>query len=247
MATSGQGIGYTGEDILEEYISAHLEPESMILRALYRETNLRLINPRMASGHIQGRLLKMLVTMIRPNRILEIGTFTGYATLCMAEGLPEGGEIHTIEIDDELEDFIRKGINNSPYSDCIRLHIGNALETVPQMGLMFDLIFLDGEKTEYPDYYTAFMNYLRPGGYMIADNTLWDGHVADSSYDSDPQTTAVKKFNDMVHADQRVETAIIPIRDGLTIIRKKLNPGISPNPSKSKTTWTVPDNRRFQD
>ena len=220
MATSGQGIGYTGEDRLEEYISAHLEPESGLLRELYRETNLRLINPRMASGHIQGRLLKMLVTMIRPQLVLEIGTFTGYATLCMAEGLPEGGEIHTIEIDDELEDFICKGIKKSPFSDRIRLHIGNALETVPQLGLMFDMIFLDGEKTEYPDYYDTFMEYLRPGGYMIADNTLWDGHVVDKDYDSDPQTAAVKRFNDMVAADDRVEVAMIPIRDGLTIIRK---------------------------
>lgn len=220
MATSGQGIGYTGENLLEEYISAHIGPESGLLRNLYRETNLRLLNPRMASGHIQGRLLKMMVSMIKPQLILEIGTFTGYATLCMAEGLPEGGIIHTVEIDDELEDFIRKGFEKSPYSDRIRLHIGDALKVVPGLGLMFDMIFLDGEKREYPDYYTALLDYLRPGGYMIADNTLWDGHVVDSNYDSDPQTKAVKRFNDMVAADDRVEVAMIPIRDGLTIIRR---------------------------
>ena len=138
----------------------------------------------------------------------------------MAEGLPEGGIIHTVEIDDELEDFIRKGFEKSPYSDRIRLHIGDALKVVPGLGLMFDMIFLDGEKREYPDYYTALLNYLRPGGYMIADNTLWDGHVVDKDYDSDPQTAAVKRFNDMVAADERVEVAMIPIRDGLTIIRK---------------------------
>ena len=221
MATSGQGIGYTGEDQLEEYISAHIEPESALLRDLYRETNLRLLNPRMASGHIQGRLLKMLVTMIRPQLVLEVGTFTGYATLCMAEGLPQGGVIHTVEIDDELEDFILKGFEKSPYSDRIRLHIGNALKVVPELGLKFDMIFLDGEKREYPQYYTALLDYLKPGGYMIADNTLWDGHVVDSDYDSDPQTVSVRNFNDMVRADDRVEVAMIPIRDGLSIIRKK--------------------------
>ena len=221
MATSGQGIGYTGEDLLEEYISAHIGPESALLRDIYRETNLKLLNPRMASGHIQGRLLKMLVTMIRPQMILEVGTFTGYATLCMAEGLPEGGRIHTVEIDDELEDFILKGFRKSPYSDRIELHIGDALKVVPGLGLKFDMIFLDGEKREYPEYYSALLEYLKPGGYMIADNTLWDGHVVDSEYDSDPQTVAVRKFNDMVRADERVEVAMIPIRDGLTIIRKK--------------------------
>jgi len=221
MATSGQGIGYTGEDLLEEYISAHIGPESALLRDIYRETNLKLLNPRMASGHIQGRLLKMLVTMIRPQMILEVGTFTGYATLCMAEGLPEGGRIHTVEIDDELEDFILNGFKKSPYSDRIELHIGDALKVVPGLGLKFDLIFLDGEKREYPEYYSSLLEYLKPGGYMIADNTLWDGHVVDSEYDSDPQTVAVRKFNDMVRADERVEVAMIPIRDGLTIIRKK--------------------------
>ena len=221
MGNSGQGIGYTGEDILEEYISAHITPQNSLLKNLYRETNLRLLNPRMASGHIQGRLLKMLVTMIKPQLILEVGTFTGYATLCMAEGLPDGGMVHTVEIDDELEDFILKGFGGSPLSDRIVLHIGDALKVVPELGLKYDMIFLDGEKKEYPDYYTHFMDYLNPGGYMIADNTLWDGHVVDSNYDSDPQTVAVREFNDMVRNDERVEVAMIPIRDGLTIIRKK--------------------------
>ena len=221
MASSGQGIGYTGEEILDEYISAHIEPEDDLLRDIYRETNLKMINPRMASGHIQGRLLKMLVSMIRPKLVLEVGTFTGYATLCMAQGLPQGGLIHTVEIDDELEDFIKKGIDRSPLKDRISLHIGDALKVVPQLGLMFDMIFLDGEKKEYPDYYTVLLDYLKPGGYMIADNTLWDGHVTDPDYDSDPQTAAVRKFNDMVRADERVEVAMIPIRDGLSIIRKK--------------------------
>ena len=138
----------------------------------------------------------------------------------MAEGLPDGGVIHTIEIDDELEDFIRKGFDRSPLSDRIRLHIGDALKIVPELGLMFDMIFLDGDKTQYPEYYRILMDYLKPGGYMIADNTLWDGHVVDSAYDKDPQTIGVRRFNDMVQADERTEVAMIPIRDGLTIIRK---------------------------
>ena len=220
MSTSGQGIGYTGEDRIEEYISAHIQPESSLLKRIYRETNLKMLNPRMASGHIQGRLISMFVSMIRPQMVLEVGTFTGYATLCIAESLPEGGRVHTIEIDDELEDFIRKGFDDSPFSDRIILHIGDALETVPGLGLMFDMIFLDAEKREYPDYYNVLMDYLKPGGYMLADNTLWDGHVVDSNYDSDPQTVAVKRFNDMAAADGRVEVAVIPVRDGLTIIRK---------------------------
>ena len=221
MSTSGQGIGYTGEDKLEQYISDHIDAESTLLKSIYRQTNIHLLNPRMASGHIQGRLLKMLVSMIRPALILEVGTFTGYATLCMAEGLPDGGVIHTVEIDDELEDFILKGFEKSPYSDRIRLHIGDALKVVPKLGLMFDMIFLDGEKTQYPEYYEILMDWLKPGGYMIADNTLWDGHVVDSGYDKDPQTIGVRRFNDMVRADEGVEVAMIPIRDGLTIIRKK--------------------------
>ena len=220
MSTSGQGIGYTGEDKIEEYISAHIQPESSLLKRIYRETNLKMLNPRMASGHIQGRLISMFVSMIRPQMVLEVGTFTGYATLCIAESLPEGGRVHTIEIDDELEDFIRKGFDDSPFSDRIILHIGDALETVPGLVLMFDMIFLDVEKREYPDYYNVLMDYLKPGGYMLADNTLWDGHVVDSNYDSDPQTVAVKRFNDMAAADGRVEVAMIPVRDGLTIIRK---------------------------
>ena len=222
MATSGQGIGYTGEDALEEYISAHIDAESAQLRNLYRQTNLKMLNPRMASGHIQGRLLKMLVSMVKPKLVLEVGTFTGYATLCIAEGLEADGMVHTVEIDDELEDFITKEFEKSPFRNRICLHIGDALKVVPELGITFDMIFLDGEKREYPDYYTVLLDWLRPGGYMIADNTLWDGHVVDSAYDSDPQTVAIRIFNDMVAADTRVEVAMVPIRDGLTIIRRKI-------------------------
>lgn len=215
-----QVVGYTGEESLEEYISAHIEPESTLLYNLYRETNLCLLNPRMASGHIQGRLLKMLVGMIRPHTVLEIGTFTGYATLCMAEGLPEEGVIHTIEIDDELESFIKRWIRKSKFIDKIKLHIGDSLEIVPALNLKFDLIFLDGDKRQYVDYYERFFEFLNPGGYIIADNTLWDGHVADPDYNKDEQTIGIKAFNDRVCNDKRVEVSMIPLRDGLSIIRK---------------------------
>ena len=222
MSSQEQIIGYTGENALEEYISAHIEPESNLLKSLYRETNIKLLNPRMASGHIQGRLLKSFVQMIKPKSVLELGTFTGYATLCMAEGLPEDGHIDTIEIDDELESFIKKWIAKSPYSNKISLHIGDALEIVPRLEKDFDLIFLDAEKREYPEYYKQLFKYLKVGGYIIADNTLWDGHVVDPEYSKDRQTKAIKEFNDIVAADTRVTVSIVPIRDGLTLIRRNI-------------------------
>lgn len=222
MSSQEQIIGYTGENTLEEYISAHIEPESNLLKSLYRETNIKLLNPRMASGHIQGRLLKSFVQMIKPKSVLELGTFTGYATLCMAEGLPEDGHIDTIEIDDELESFIKRWIAKSPYSNKISLHIGDALEIVPRLEKDFDLIFLDAEKREYPDYYKQLFKYLKVGGYIIADNTLWDGHVVDPEYSKDRQTKAIKEFNDIVAADTRVTVSIVPIRDGLTLIRRNI-------------------------
>lgn len=217
--SNGQGIGYTGEDALEEYIQAHIDSEGEVLYDLYRQTNLRLLNPRMASGHIQGRLLKMLVGMIRPMRVLEIGTFTGYATICMAQGLPEGAMIDTVEVDDELENFILGWLDKAGCSDRVKLHIGNALELVPRLGVKFDMVFMDGEKRQYPQYYEMLLDWVKPGGYILADNTLWDGHVVDSAYDRDPQTIAIRRFNDMVHADPRVEVSMIPVRDGITIIR----------------------------
>lgn len=222
MSSQEQIIGYTGENALEEYISAHIEPESNLLKSLYRETNIKLLNPRMASGHIQGRLLKSFVQMIKPKSVLELGTFTSYATLCMAEGLPEDGHIDTIEIDDELESFIKRWITKSPYSNKISLHIGDALEIVPRLEKDFDLIFLDAEKREYPDYYKQLFKYLKVGGYIIADNTLWDGHVVDPEYSKDRQTKAIKEFNDIVAADTRVTVSIVPIRDGLTLIRRNI-------------------------
>lgn len=208
--------------LMEEYILRHIDAESDYLRALYRDTHLRLLYPRMASGHVQGRLLKMLVGMIRPKQVLEIGTYSGYSALCMAEGLPPGGMLHTFEINDEQEDFTRPWLEGSPYAEKIRFYIGDALELVPRLGLTFDLAFIDGDKRKYADYYEMVLPRLSSGGYIIADNTLWDGHVLEEHpHSADLQTIRIKAFNDLVAADSRVEKVILPLRDGLTIIRKR--------------------------
>lgn len=207
---------------IDEYILQHIDPEGDYLHALYRDTHLKLLYPRMASGHLQGRMLKMFVRMIKPSCILEIGTYSGYSALCMAEGLPEGGMIHTFEINDEQEEFTRPWFEGSPYADCIKLYIGDALQLVPQLGLTFDLAFVDGDKRRYVDYYEMILPRLADGGYIIADNTLWDGHVLEEHpHASDLQTQGIKAFNDLVARDERVEKVILPLRDGLTIIRKK--------------------------
>ncbi|MBQ8190549.1 MAG: class I SAM-dependent methyltransferase [Bacteroidaceae bacterium] len=206
---------------LDEYILGHIDPENDYLKALYRATHVKLLRPRMASGHLQGRMLKMFVEMIRPQTVLEIGTYSGYSALCLAEGLAEGGMLHTFEINDEQEDFTRPWLEQSPWADKITFHIGDALELVPQMGLRFDLAFVDGDKRRYIDYYEMVLEHLNPGGYIIADNTLWDGHVLEAeTHYTDRQTLGIKAFNDLVAKDSRVEKVILPLRDGLTIIRK---------------------------
>lgn len=206
---------------LDEYILAHIDSESDYLKALYRATHVKLLRPRMASGHLQGRMLKMFVEMIRPQTILEIGTYSGYSALCLAEGLAEGGMLHTFEINDEQEDFTRPWLENSPWADKITFHIGDALELVPKMGVSFDLAFVDGDKRRYIEYYEMVLEHLAPGGYIIADNTLWDGHVLETdTHYTDRQTLGIKAFNDLVAKDSRVEKVILPLRDGLTIIRK---------------------------
>lgn len=206
---------------IDDYILQHIDPESDYLKALYRDTHLKLLYPRMASGHLQGRLLKMLVTMVRPRQVLEIGTYSGYSALCLAEGLPEGGMLHTFEINDEQEEFTRPWLEHSPYADKIRFYIGDALELVPRLGITFDLAFMDGDKRRYTDYYEMVLAHLAPGGYLIADNTLWDGHVLEEHpRASDLQTIGIKAFNDHVAQDRRVEKVILPLRDGLTLIRK---------------------------
>lgn len=205
---------------LDQYIADHSSPEGEYLYRLFRATHVEILAPQMASGHIQGRLLKFLVKMIRPRRILEIGTFTGYSALCMAEGLDKDGKLYTFEVEDELEDFTRRWIDGSPYADKIEFIIGDALNIVPTMGERFDLVFIDGNKREYIRYYEMAMEHLNEGGWILADNTLWDGHVIEEER-QDAQTNGVRAFNDLIRNDERVEVLILPLRDGLTIIRKK--------------------------
>jgi len=207
---------------LDEYILSHIDAESDYLHALYRDTHLRLLYPRMASGHLQGRLLKMLVQMIRPRLVLELGTYSGYSALCLAEGLPADGKLYTFEVNDEQEDFTRPWLENSPWGSRIDFRIGDALTEVPRLGLTFDLAYIDADKRKYVEYYEMVMQHLAPGGYIIADNTLWDGHVLEEHpRPSDLQTLGIQRFNDRVAQDERVEKVILPLRDGLTLIRKK--------------------------
>ena len=208
------------EDPINAYIVQHIDPEDDYLYRLYRATNIHTIHGRMASGHIQGRLLKMLVTMIRPRNILEVGTFSGYSAICMAEGLTGDGKVYTFEINDEMEDFTRPWIEQSHVSERIVFIIGDANLLAPKLGITFDMAFIDGDKRTYIETYEMVMSVLRRGGYIVADNTLWDGHVVDSAYDHDQQTLGIRAFNDHVMADKRVEKVILPLRDGLSLIRK---------------------------
>jgi predicted O-methyltransferase YrrM len=213
--------GDGGSRTLNEYILGHIDAEGDYLHALWRDTQLRLSYGQMASGHLQGRVLKMLVEMAKPLKVLEIGTYSGYATLCMAEGLGDGAELHTFEIFDENEDFLRQWIGGSAFKDKIHLHIGDALQLVPQMQMQWDFAYIDADKREYVAYYEMLLPLMRPGGYIIADNTLWYGRVLEEARESDVQTRGVQAFNDLVAADSRVEKVILPLRDGLTIIRVK--------------------------
>lgn len=206
---------------IDDYILQHIDPEGDYLYRLYRATNVQLLHGRMASGHLQGRLLKMLVRMIQPKNILEVGTFSGYSAICLAEGLDNSGRLYTFEINDEQEPFTRPWIEQSPVADKIDFRIGDAITEAPKLGIVFDMVFIDGDKRTYVETYEMAMSVLRKGGFIIADNTLWDGHVVDHAYDKDQQTVGIEKFNDHVAADERVEKVILPLRDGLTLIRKK--------------------------
>ena len=211
----------TETEQLYRYIEAHSDSEPDYLYRLYRATNIHTIHGHMASGHVQGRLLKMLVEMIRPKNILEVGTFSGYSALCMAEGLEDGGRVFTFEINDEMEDFTRPWIEGSALADKIVFTIGDANVEAPKLGITFDMAFIDGDKRTYIETYEMVLPLLRHGGFIVADNTLWDGHVVDPAYDRDSQTIGIRRFNDHVAADGRVEKVIVPLRDGLTLIRKK--------------------------
>ena len=214
-------------DLLEKYIHDHTSPEEELLHELDRETNLRVVQPRMISGHIQGKLLEKLVRMHQPRTILEIGTFTGYSALCMAAGLEEGAVLHTCEVEDELEPLSQSFFDRSPHGHKINLHIGSALDIAPTLGCEFDMVFIDGDKREYPEYYRMLMGdngnkpLVHSGSVMIADNILWYGKVVQPVAHNDRHTQALIEFNHIVREDERVESVIVPIRDGLNLIYVK--------------------------
>lgn len=206
---------------IEEYILDHIDPEPEHLQKLDRDTHVNVLRPRMLSGHLQGRILKMFCQMIKAQKVLEIGTFTGYSAQCLAEGLPKEGVLHTIEVNDELEEFILNHLNESPQKDKIILHIGDALKIIDQLEETFDLVFIDANKRHYIEYFEAVLPMLSDNGYIIADNTLWDGKVTEDVKSKDAQTIGILKFNDYIREREDVEKVIFPLRDGLTVIRKK--------------------------
>lgn len=206
--------------ILDEYISAHSSPENAVLEAITRDTHVHVLNPHMLSGHVQGRVLSMISHMIRPKRILELGTFTGYSALCLTEGLAEGGKLVTIEHNDELEETIRRNLSRSSLADRIELRIGDCKLVIGDLEGPFELVFIDADKREYCAYLDLVYPLVPVGGFILADNTLWDGHIIDPAYDKDKQTLGLRAFNDKVKEDDRFEQVILPLRDGLTMIRK---------------------------
>ena len=213
----------TESDRLEEYILRHTSPESPIRERLWREAHVRLLRARMLSGHLQGNLLQILCRLTRARRALEIGTYTGYAAHCLAEALGEGGEVHTIESDDEMEDFIHEFLDGAPYADRVHLYLGDALEILPKLleEYTFDLVYIDANKREYLDYYELIVPHLPSGALILADNTLWDGKVIEEPTSTDPQTKSILAFNEYAQRDPRVENLILPLRDGLSLIYKK--------------------------
>lgn len=208
--------------LLEEYVNSHIDKESELLYNLNRATHLSQTNPRMCSGHLQGRILSMICKLVRPKYILELGTYTGYSALCMAESLNgDDAELHTIDINDEIEEFTSGFFEQSPYGDKIHFHIGDAMEIIPTIDREFDIVFIDANKRIYIEYYNMVIDKVKKGGLIIADNTLWDNKVIEQPTPIDPQSVGIMNFNDMIITDDRVEVVILPIRDGMTLIRKK--------------------------
>ena len=205
---------------LELYLEDHSTPEDAVLEDLYRQTHIRFVNPNMISGHPQGKLLELISLMIRPENILEIGTFTGYSAICLSKGLKPDGKLITIELNDELSDFARSYFHKAGAGEKITQMTGNALEIIPSLNLMFDLVFIDGDKREYIDYYHAIIDKVNTGGFILADNVLWGGKVIDKET-FDPQARGIIDFNEMILKETNIEHVIIPLRDGLMLIRKK--------------------------
>jgi predicted O-methyltransferase YrrM len=208
------------DSVIDGYIHDHTTRENKVLAELYRETHLRVLNPRMLSGHLQGRFLEMISQMIRPNRILEIGTYTGYSAICLAKGLSENGILHTIEVNPELEEFAAKYFRMAGFENRIVQHIGDALEIIPHISEMFDLVFIDAAKENYLDYYHLVFDKVKNGGFILADNALWDGKVAEKDNISDKETKGIKVFNEFIQQDIRVNNVIVSIRDGIMIAHK---------------------------
>lgn len=206
-------------DELQQLLLKYCEPEDQLLQHIDRETNLKVLLPRMLSGHYQGRVLSMLSKMISPKRILEVGTFTGYATLCLAEGLSDDGLIYTLDINAELEDMVRDNFAKSPLNSKIKYIVGDAQESLKEITETFDLVFIDADKKNNGTYYDLIFEQVRPGGLIIVDNVLWSGKVVNNAQDKD--TKNISSFNDKVNEDTRVEKLILPVRDGLFVIRKK--------------------------
>ncbi len=204
---------------LDDYIVNHSEAEPELLQELRRETHLKVIQPRMITGHYQGRVLSMLSKLIRPKNILEIGTYTGYSALCLAEGLPPEGQLHTIEINEELQDFQRKYFDRSPLGSKIISHIGDAITVVPQLELVFDLVFIDAGKTDYDTHFENVIKKVNAGGIILSDNVLWSGKVIKPASPADRATQALQAYNQKLMQDPRIETVMLPIRDGLTLSR----------------------------
>lgn len=207
---------------IDEYAVDHTQPEPELLARLARETHQKVLQPRMLSGHYQGRLLSMISKIARPKTILELGTYTGYSALCLAEGLQKDGVLHTIDINEELKDFQKKYFDLSIFKDQIHQHLGNALKIIPNLDLKFDLVFIDADKPNYPDYFDLIINKLNPGGIILTDNVLWSGKVVEKIQEDDESTRALVKYNTLVAADRRLETIMLPIRDGLSISRLKV-------------------------
>jgi len=205
---------------LDEYCVGHTSTENEILNKLNRETHAKVLQPRMLSGHFQGRFLSMLSQMIRPKNILEIGTFTGYSALCLAEGLQENGKLLTIDVNEELEEFVRGFFNQSSLKNKIEFRIGNAIEIIPTLTQTFDLVFIDADKLNYHKYYDLVFDKVNQGGYIISDNVLWSGKVFDPSK-KDKDTVSIRAFNKKLHEDPRTENILLPIRDGLIVVRKR--------------------------
>ncbi len=206
-------------ETLDDYVARHSTPPDDYLHRLYRATHLHLLRPRMASGPVQGQLLRMLMQMVRPRTVVEIGTYSGYSALAMASGMPRGGVVHTFEVNDEQECFTRPWLEGAPYEARVEMWVGNVFELLPPMQLQVDVAYIDANKREYVDYYDLLMPFMHSGSLLLADNTLWDGHVVDPAYDRDAQTLAIRRFNDHVAADPRVEQLILSERDGLTLMR----------------------------